>query len=34
MKEIAALLPEEYRGAYAELVASQSKEQTEGIGLT
>lgn len=34
MKEIAALLPEEYRGAYAELVASQSKEQAEGIGLT
>jgi len=34
MKEIALLLPEEYRGVYAELVASQSKEQTEGIGLT
>ena len=33
MKEIAVLLPEEYRGAYAELVASQSKEQAEGIGL-
>jgi 1-acyl-sn-glycerol-3-phosphate acyltransferase len=34
MKEIAVLLPEEYRGVYAELVASQSKEQAEGIGLT
>jgi len=34
MKEIAALLPEEYRGVYAGLVASQSKEQAEGIGLT
>jgi len=34
MKEIALLLPEEYRGVYAELVASQSKGQTEGIGLT
>ncbi len=34
MKEIALLLPEEYRGVYAELVASQSKEQAEGIGLT
>lgn len=34
MKEIAVLLPQEYRGAYAELVASQSKEQAKGIGLT
>jgi len=34
MKEIALLLPEEYRGVYAELVASQSKGQPEGIGLT
>lgn len=34
MKEIAMLLPEEYRGVYAELVASQSKEQAEGVGLT
>jgi len=34
MKEIAVLLPEEYRGVYAELVANQSKGQTEGIGLT
>ncbi len=34
MKEIAVLLPEEYRGVYAELVASQSKEQAESIGLT
>ena len=34
MKEIALLLPEEYRGVYAELVANQSKGQTEGIGLT
>jgi hypothetical protein len=28
------LLPEEYRGVYAELVASQPKEQPESIGLT
>jgi len=34
MKEIALLLPEEYRGVYAELVANQSKGQPEGIGLT
>lgn len=34
MKEIAVLLPEEYRGVYAELAASQSKEQAESIGLT
>ena len=34
MKEIAMLLPEEYRGVYADLVASQSKEQAEGSGLT
>lgn len=34
MKEIAALLPEEYRGVYAEAVARQSEEQPEGIGLT
>ena len=34
MKEIAVLLPEEYRGVYAQPVASQSKEQTEGIGLS
>ncbi len=34
MKEIALLLPEEYRGAYAERIAGQSKEQAEGIGLT
>jgi len=34
MKEIAVLLPEEYRGVYAELAASQSKEQAERIGLT
>jgi hypothetical protein len=33
MTEIAVLLPEEYRGVYAGLVASQSKEQAEGIGL-
>ena len=33
MKEIAVLLPEEYRGVYAGLVASQSKGQAEGIGL-
>jgi 1-acyl-sn-glycerol-3-phosphate acyltransferase len=34
MKEIALLLPEEYRGVYAEMIAGQSKEQAEGIGLT
>jgi len=34
MKEIATLLPEEYRGVYAELAASQPEEQPEGIGLT
>jgi 1-acyl-sn-glycerol-3-phosphate acyltransferase len=34
MKEIAALLPEEYRGVYAGLAVSQPKEQPEGIGLT
>jgi 1-acyl-sn-glycerol-3-phosphate acyltransferase len=34
MKEIAVLLPEEYRGVYAELAASQPEEQPEGIGLT
>jgi 1-acyl-sn-glycerol-3-phosphate acyltransferase len=34
MREIAVLLPEEYRGVYAGLVASQPKEQAEGIGLT
>jgi 1-acyl-sn-glycerol-3-phosphate acyltransferase len=34
MKEIAVLLPEEYRGVYAGLVASQSKGHPEGIGLT
>jgi 1-acyl-sn-glycerol-3-phosphate acyltransferase len=34
MKEIAVLLPEEYRGVYAELVAGQSKGHLEGIGLT
>jgi 1-acyl-sn-glycerol-3-phosphate acyltransferase len=34
MKEIAVLLPEEYRGVYAELVASQSRKQPESIGLT
>ena len=34
MKEIAALLPEEYRGFYAGLAVSQAKEQPEGIGLT
>ena len=34
MREIAALLPEEYRGVYAEPVASQSQGQPEGIGLT
>jgi 1-acyl-sn-glycerol-3-phosphate acyltransferase len=34
MKEIAVLLPEEYRGVYAELAASQSKEQAESIRLT
>ena len=34
MKEIAALLPEEYRGVYAELAVSQPEEQPEGIGLT
>jgi 1-acyl-sn-glycerol-3-phosphate acyltransferase len=34
MKEIAVLLPEEYRGVYAELAASQPQEQPEGIGLT
>ena len=34
MKEIALLLPEGYRGVYAEMVAGQSKEQAEGIGLT
>jgi 1-acyl-sn-glycerol-3-phosphate acyltransferase len=34
MKEIAALLPEEYRGAYAGSAASQPKEQPESIGLT
>jgi hypothetical protein len=34
MKEIAMLLPEKYRGVYADLVASQSKEQAEGSGLT
>jgi 1-acyl-sn-glycerol-3-phosphate acyltransferase len=34
MKEIAVLLPEEYRGVYTELAASQSKEQAESIGLT
>jgi 1-acyl-sn-glycerol-3-phosphate acyltransferase len=33
MKEIAVLLPEEYRGVYAGLVASQAKEQPEGVGL-
>ncbi len=33
MKEIAALLPEEYRGVYAGSAASQPKEQPEGIGL-
>ena len=33
MTEIAVLLPEGYRGVYAGLVASQSKEQAEGIGL-
>ncbi|MCJ7510719.1 MAG: 1-acyl-sn-glycerol-3-phosphate acyltransferase [Dehalococcoidia bacterium] len=33
MKEIAVLLPEKYRGVYAELAASQSKEQAECIGL-
>jgi 1-acyl-sn-glycerol-3-phosphate acyltransferase len=34
MKEIAALLPEEYRGVYAGLAASQPEEEPEGIGLT
>jgi 1-acyl-sn-glycerol-3-phosphate acyltransferase len=34
MKEIAVLLPEEYRGVYAGLAASQPKGQPEGIGLT
>lgn len=34
MKEIALLLPEEYRGVYAELAASQSKEQAESIRLS
>jgi len=34
MKEIAVLLPEEYRGVYAELVASQSKKQPEGVSLS
>jgi 1-acyl-sn-glycerol-3-phosphate acyltransferase len=34
MKEIAVLLPEEYRGVYAGLVAGQSKGHPEGIGLT
>jgi 1-acyl-sn-glycerol-3-phosphate acyltransferase len=34
MKEIAALLPEEYRGVYAGSAAGQPKEQPEGIGLT
>ena len=34
MKEIAVLLPEEYRGVYAGLAASQPKEQPESIGLT
>jgi 1-acyl-sn-glycerol-3-phosphate acyltransferase len=34
MKEIAMLLPEEYRGVYAELAASQPEEQPEGVGLT
>lgn len=34
MKEIAALLPEDYRGVYAGSVASQSKEQSEGISVT
>jgi 1-acyl-sn-glycerol-3-phosphate acyltransferase len=34
MKEIAVLLPEEYRGVYAGLAASQSKEQAESIRLT
>ena len=34
MKEIAVLLPDEYRGVYAGLAASQAKEQPEGVGLT
>jgi 1-acyl-sn-glycerol-3-phosphate acyltransferase len=34
MKEIAALLPEGYRGVYAGSAASQPKEQPQGIGLT